>query len=116
VRIVRPVRHDLTEVIGYVFRLPGAPPETFRNAIEYCNGANSAASPVIADDLELYERIMDGNIYEDRDWIPMSRGLREDREHSNAFTRTPATSEAFIRNQFKAWSEYMGAEYMGAGQ
>lgn len=109
VRIIRPVRHDLTEVIGYVFKLPGAPPETFRNAIEYCNGANSAASPVIADDLELYERIMDGNAYRERDWIPMSRGLREDREVRNEYTRTPATSEAFIRNQFKAWADYMGA-------
>ncbi len=109
VRIVRPVRHDLTEVIGYVFRLEGAPEETFRNAIEYVNGANSAASPVISDDLELYERLLAGNRYEDRGWIPMLRGLREDREQGNGWTRTPSTSEAFIRNQFQAWRHYMAA-------
>lgn len=107
VRIVRPVRHDLTEVIGYTFRLEGAPEETYRNAVEYCTGANSAASPVIADDLELYERLMLGNAQGPDAWIPMSRGLAEDREATNAWTRTPATSEAFIRNQYAAWAGYM---------
>ncbi len=109
VRIVRPVRHDLTEVIGYVFRLEGAPEETFRNAIEYVNGANSAASPVISDDLELYERLRTGNGYDGAGWIPYTRGLNEDREAGNGWTRTPATSEAFIRNQFRAWAHYMEA-------
>ena len=106
---MRPVRHDLTEVIGYVFRLEGAPEETFRNAIEYVNGANSAASPVISDDLELYERLRMGNRFEGAGWIPYTRGLNEDREAGNGWTRTPATSEAFIRNQFRAWAQYMKA-------
>jgi len=107
VRIVRPVRHDLTEVVGYTFRLVGAPEETRVNAIEYCNGANSAASPVIADDLELYERCLYGNEYGGQEWIPMSRGLAEDRERTDAYTRAPATSETYIRNQFAAWTAYM---------
>jgi hypothetical protein len=111
VRIVRPVRVDLTEVIGYVFRLDGAPEETFRNAIEYCNGANSAASPVIADDLEIYERCDAGNRYGPREWIPMSRGLAESRADAPGRGASPATSEVFIRNQFDAWREYLaGAE------
>ena len=107
VRIVRPVRHDLTEVIGYTFRLVGAPEETWVNAIEYCTGANSAASTVISDDLEIYERCLEGNGYGAREWIPMLRGLREDREATNAFTRSPSTSERFIRNQYAAWAEMM---------
>ena len=109
VRIVRPVRHDLTEVIGYTFRLVGAPDATYVNAIEYCTGANSAASPVIADDLELYERLMLGNAQGAREWIPMSRGLHETRETTNTLTRMPSTSEAFIRNQYVAWAQYMAA-------
>jgi phenylpropionate dioxygenase-like ring-hydroxylating dioxygenase large terminal subunit len=108
VRIIRPVRHDLTEMIGYVFRLVGAPDETYVNAVEYCTGANSAASPVISDDLEIYERCLLGNAQGPREWIPYSRGAHEDRERTNALTRTPATSEAYIRNQFAAWGEYMG--------
>jgi nitrite reductase/ring-hydroxylating ferredoxin subunit len=108
IRIIRPVRHDLTEMIGFTFKLVGAPEETHVNAIEYCTGANSAASPVISDDLEIYERCLLGNEFDRREWIPMSRGINEDRERSNSLTRTPATSEAYIRNQFAAWAEYMG--------
>ena len=108
VRIVRPVRPDLTEVIGFVFKLKGAPEETFVNAIEYCNGANSAASPVIADDLEIYERCHAGNLYGDQEWIPMSRGLFENRDGFGDAHVSPATSEAYIRNQFAAWADYMG--------
>ncbi len=107
IRIIRPVRHDLTEMIGFTFKLVGAPEETHVNAIEYCTGANSAASPVIADDLEIYERLLLGNGYGERDWIPMSRGMREDRERTDALARTPATSEGYIRNQFSAWADYM---------
>lgn len=107
IRIIRPVRHDLTEMIGFTIRLIGAPEETHVNAIEYCTGANSAASPVIADDLEIYERLLLGNRTGSQEWIPMSRGLNEDRETTNAFKRTPATSEAFIRNQFASWSAMM---------
>ena len=108
VRIIRPVRNDLTEMIGFVFRLKGAPEETYRNAVEYCTGANSAASPVISDDLEIYERCLLGNGFGEREWIPVSRGLTEDRERGESFTRMPATSEGFIRNQFAAWASYMG--------
>ncbi|MEM1102529.1 MAG: Rieske 2Fe-2S domain-containing protein [Pseudomonadota bacterium] len=110
VRIVRPVRVDLTEVIGYVFKLKGAPEETFRNAIEYCNGANSAASPVISDDLEIYERCREGNFFGDEEWIPMSRGLNERFGDADTENLSPATSEAFIRNQFAAWRSYMAEE------
>jgi phenylpropionate dioxygenase-like ring-hydroxylating dioxygenase large terminal subunit len=107
VRTIRPVAPDLTEVIGYVFRLEGAPEETWRNALEYLNGANSAASPVISDDLELYQRLFEGNGFDDRGWIPMSRGLEQDRDKGDGWTRVPSTSEAFIRNQFLAWADYM---------
>lgn len=110
IRIIRPVRHDLTEMIGYTFRLVGAPEETHVNAIEYCTGANSAASPVIADDLEIYERCLEGNRNDAREWVPMARGLREVREQDNARTRSPSTSEIYIRNQFAAWAAYMEAE------
>ncbi len=108
VRIVRPVRVDLTEVIGFVFRLEGAPEETFRNAVEYCNGANSAFSPVITDDLEIYERSQLGNTYGEREWVPVKRGINERLTDEAGDDRTPATSENFIRNQYAAWAEAMG--------
>ena len=110
VRVVLPLAVDLTEVAGYVFRLVGAPPETFRNAVEYCNGANSAASHVISDDLEIYERCQVGNELGGREWIPMARGVHQGADEQGVGRRSPATSEAYIRNQFAAWAELMGAE------
>jgi phenylpropionate dioxygenase-like ring-hydroxylating dioxygenase large terminal subunit len=107
IRILRPVRHDLTEMIGYTFRLVGAPEETYGNAVEYCTGANSAASPVIADDLEIYERVRLGNAQGSQEWIPMARGAHENRSSSADRATMPATSEGFIRNQFAAWAAYM---------
>jgi phenylpropionate dioxygenase-like ring-hydroxylating dioxygenase large terminal subunit len=108
VRIVRPVAVDRTEVWGYVFKLPGAPPEVFANALEYCNGSTSGCSPVITDDLEIYERCLKGNGYGDQEWIPMSRGAGASLPPNGKPNRSPATSEIFIRNQFQAWAHFMG--------
>jgi hypothetical protein len=59
--------------------------------------------------LEIYERVRLGNGAGPRDWIPVSRGFAEDRERADDHVRVPATSEAYIRNQFAAWAGYMGA-------
>lgn len=110
VRQVIPLAVDRTEVVGWVFRLRGAPPETFRNALEYCNGANSAASTVISDDLEIYERCQTGNRTGLMEWVPMARGIHQRAEDPDSGTRSPATSEEYIRNQFAAWAHFMGGE------
>jgi 2-chlorobenzoate 1,2-dioxygenase len=107
VRLVLPLAVDRTEVAGYVFRLVGAPDETFRNSIEYCNGANSAASHVISDDLEIYERVQTGNATGAVEWIPMARGIHQRAVDDAQVTRSPATSEEYIRNQFAAWALLM---------
>ena len=41
VRIIQPVAPDLTEVIGFAFRLDGAPDGLMENALHYCNGSTS---------------------------------------------------------------------------
>ncbi|MFM2043470.1 MAG: hypothetical protein RLY86_2046 [Pseudomonadota bacterium] len=108
-RLIVPHAVDHTEVVGFVFRLKGAPEETFRNAIEYCNGANAAASPVISDDLEIYERCQTGNRQGGMEWVPMGRGLHQRADDPETGTRSPATSEEYIRNQFAAWAHFMGS-------
>lgn len=108
VRLVLPIAVDRTEVVGFVFRLKGAPEETFRNALEYCNGANSAFSTVISDDLEIYERCQMGNLQGDAEWVPMYRGIHQRAEDPETGRRSPATSEEYVRNQFAAWARLMG--------
>jgi phenylpropionate dioxygenase-like ring-hydroxylating dioxygenase large terminal subunit len=111
VRIVRPLAVDLTEVVGYVFRLKGAPEEVFRSALEYCTGAVSAASPVIADDLEIYETSQRHLRAAGSPWVSVHRAAGQRLPPDGRdLSRHPATSEAFIRNQFAAWTRWMAAE------
>jgi phenylpropionate dioxygenase-like ring-hydroxylating dioxygenase large terminal subunit len=101
IRIVRPISVDETEVLGYCFRLDGVPDEVTRNSLVYCNMATSAFSPVVADDLEIYER--------------SQRNLRSPGSPGTYCARAlgaavpPATSEEYIRNQYRVWQDYLGA-------
>lgn len=106
VRIIHPLAVDLTEVIGLVFRLKGAPNETFEPARQYCTLATSALSNVVTDDLEIYEGIQRESVRSPA-WLPISRGL--DPGNNSNVGRQPATSEAFIRNQYAHWLTMLSA-------
>lgn len=111
VRIVRPLAVDLTEVVGYVFRLKGAPDEVFQSALEYCTGAVSAASPVIADDLEIYETAQRHYQADGNPWVSLHRGHGQAMSpEGGGLSRHAATSEEFIRNQFRAWVRYVAED------
>ena len=101
VRIVQPLAPDLTEVIGYVFKLEGAPDGLMQSALNYCNPSTSAFSPVITDDLEIYEGIQ-RTAKEAPGWLQISR--RTERKAELPATGSyAATSEAYIRNQYESW-------------
>ncbi len=109
IRVIRPVAVDRTEVLGFCFRLKGAPDEMFRDTIRFANVTNAVASPVLTDDLETYFRIRCGVESEGSDWIPTSRGLGRDVEDGNGGWRAEnGLSELHIRNMFRCWSDYMG--------
>jgi phenylpropionate dioxygenase-like ring-hydroxylating dioxygenase large terminal subunit len=107
VRLVVPLAVDLTEVVGYVFRLKGAPPEIEKNAMDYCIGATSAASPVIADDLDIYEGQQRLFASDGAEWISLHRANAAPAPGDDGSVRHPGASEEFIRNQFRAWAAYM---------
>lgn len=101
VRIIQPIAPDLTEVIGFVFRLEGAPDGLMENALHYCNGSTSAFSTVITDDLEIYEGIQ-RTALSSPGWMQIAREQRP-RADAPGTGSYPATSEAFIRNQYDSW-------------
>jgi len=108
VRIMQPLRPDLTEVIGFVFRLDGAPDGLLESALNYCNGSTSAFSTVITDDLEIYEgiqRAAEGA----PGWLQIARetGRRAPKPGTGSY---PATSEAYIRNQYNSWLDALCGE------
>ena len=107
-RVVQPVAVDRTEVLGFCFRLKGAPESMFRDTIRFANITNAVASPVLTDDLETYARIRAGLVSDGTDWIQTSRGLGTDTADGNGGMRaTNGTSELHIRNMFGAWADYM---------
>lgn len=106
IRVVRPLSVNETEVWGYAFRLKGAPEEVTRNSVFYCNIATSGFSPVVADDLEIYERAQQVHERGMTDWVNVVRGYRQEAD-AGRNAPPPATSEEYIRNQYRVWLEFL---------
>jgi hypothetical protein len=103
VRIVQPLAPDLTEVVTMCFRLKGAPESTFSSAVSYSTGASSPLSSVITDDLEIYESIQ-RSAAGSSSWISIGRGSNIGVDNAADGT-VPATSEGYIRGQYRVWAE-----------
>jgi phenylpropionate dioxygenase-like ring-hydroxylating dioxygenase large terminal subunit len=107
-RVIHPLAVDRTLVCTYSFKLRGAPPEMFRNAIRFANIVNGTGSLVLTDDLEIYNRIGLGISSEGAEWLQIGRGYSSDvpDEHGGRRGKN-STSEVYIRNMFDAWVQYM---------
>lgn len=105
-RVIRPVDVDRTLVEIYTFRLKGAPEETFRRAVVYANVVNSPSSVVMPDDVEVYARCQEGLRSDGGDWVSHHRDAGRDRVEDGCRTAN-GLSELPMRNQFRAWSQYM---------
>jgi phenylpropionate dioxygenase-like ring-hydroxylating dioxygenase large terminal subunit len=106
IRMLRPVSVDCTEQHGFTFRLGGAPREMFEASIRMVTTNNSPSSLVTTDDHEVFERIQETLETGDGEWEDWSRGLEEN--------RSEGTNEIAMRNQHRAWAEYMSETAGGA--
>jgi phenylpropionate dioxygenase-like ring-hydroxylating dioxygenase large terminal subunit len=110
-RIVHPLAVDRTVVHTCSFRLAGAPERMFRDTVAFANVVNGPASPVLTDDLEIYERSQRGLAQQRSDWVYLGRGHGGDVADGDGTLRgKTGTSEIHIRNQLAAWVEYLTAE------
>mgnify|MGYP003677850867 CR=1 FL=1 len=84
----------------------------FERAVAFANIVNGTGSTVLTDDLEVYERMQIGLHTDGNEWIDTSRGFgRDATDEVNGLERgATGTSEVAIRNQYKAWADYMTAE------
>ncbi|MCW5771865.1 MAG: Rieske 2Fe-2S domain-containing protein [Rhodospirillaceae bacterium] len=105
-RAIVPLAPDLTRVDIWVMRMKGAPEWMHKRNVAFANTVHSPSSIVKADDLEAYERVQAGAVSTGGDWISLHRGAGGRRE-GNAAEVSGALSEAFIRNQYRAWRDYM---------
>jgi phenylpropionate dioxygenase-like ring-hydroxylating dioxygenase large terminal subunit len=108
-RAIRPLGVDKTLTEIWHFRLKGAPEAIYRRALGYYNLVNSPSTMVNADDLENFWKIHQGLQSEGGDWVSFHRHHGNDDEQDGVVSSRFGTSEAPMRNQFRAWAEYMGA-------
>lgn len=108
-RVIRPVAVDRTMIEIQTFRLKGAPEAVFRRSLMYANVINSPSSNVMADDVELYARCQKGNQTRGGEWVSLHRYAGTDRAVEGGLVSANGTSELPMRNQFRAWKQYMTA-------
>jgi phenylpropionate dioxygenase-like ring-hydroxylating dioxygenase large terminal subunit len=106
IRVLHPTAVNRTEQHSYVFRLNGAPEEIFRIAVCVVTQSNTPSSIVTTDDHEALERIQEALASGEREWIEVSRGLGREKAMADGLT-AEGTNELLIRNQHRAWLDYM---------
>ena len=108
-RAVRPLGVDRTLTEIWHFRLKGAPEPIYRRSLAYYNLVNSPSTLINADDLENFWKCHQGLASDGGDWVSFARHHGHDIEKDGEVSSAPnkGTSEAPMRNQMKAWAEYM---------
>jgi benzoate/toluate 1,2-dioxygenase alpha subunit len=106
IRVARPIAVDKTLVESWTFRLKGAPPQLLERTCTYSRLINSPFSVVGHDDLHAYRAIQQGLHAGGNEWVSLHRNY-DPAEVGQKELTTIGTSEASMRNQYRAWARYM---------
>lgn len=106
-RCLRPLSPGKTLSEIWHFRLKGVPEAIYRRSLWYYNLVNSPATMVNADDLENWTKGQWGLESDGGDWVSFHRNYGGDTERDGVIYSNKGTSEAVMRNQFRAWCQYM---------
>jgi benzoate/toluate 1,2-dioxygenase alpha subunit len=106
IRVARPLAADRTVLESWTFRLKGAPESLLQRTVMYNRLINSPMSVVGHDDLHCYRAIQEGLAAKGNEWISLHRNF-DPAEASAAELTANGTSEISMRNQFRAWREFM---------
>lgn len=106
-RVFKPLAANKTLVESWTFRLVGAPDKLLERTLMYNRLINAPTSVVAHDDTELYERAQEGLHSRGRDWINIQRLYDADEPREDAEFVTNGTNELQMRNQMRAWAQFM---------
>ena len=106
IRVARPLAADRTLIESYTFRLKGAPERLLQRTVMYNRLINSPMSVVGHDDLHCYRSIQEGLAADVNEWVSLHRNF-DPAEARTPDLATNGTSEISMRNQFRAWREFM---------
>jgi hypothetical protein len=106
IRVARPLAADKTVLESYTFRLKGAPQALLERTVTYNRLINSPMSVVGHDDLHCYRAIQEGLAAQGNDWVNLQRDFKDG--EAGEFNAN-GTSDVSMRNQFRAWREFMAS-------
>jgi phenylpropionate dioxygenase-like ring-hydroxylating dioxygenase large terminal subunit len=109
IRVARPLAADKTLLESYTFRLKGAPDALLERTVTYNRLINSPMSVVGHDDLHCYRAIQEGLAAQGNEWVNLQRNF-DPAEASAAELTANGTSDISMRNQFRAWREFMATQ------
>lgn len=108
-RVIRPISASETVVESWIFELVGAPVQLLERTVQYNNLINSPCSMVAHDDVEMYERAMDGLRSRANDWVNVARLFEPGESHEQTQV-VSGTSERAMRNFYNTWQQLMQAQ------
>ncbi|MEE2745541.1 MAG: aromatic ring-hydroxylating dioxygenase subunit alpha [Pseudomonadota bacterium] len=106
-RVFKPLAANRTLVESWIFRLVGAPDMLLERTAMYNRLINAPTSIVGHDDAEVYERAQEGLECQGNLWMNFQRDHFAE-EGVVAKEEFPGSTEAQMRNQFRAWKRFMG--------
>ena len=106
IRVARPLAADRTLIESWTFRLKGAPDSLLHRTVMYNRLINSPMSVVGHDDLHCYRSAQEGLAADGNEWVSLHRNFDPDEAKASELTCN-GTSEVSMRNQFRAWREFM---------
>ena len=106
IRVIRPLAVDRTLVEAWSFRTVGGPDLLLDRAMTYNRLVFSPMSVVAHDDVHLFESIQKGLHAQGNEWISLHRDQRGV-EPTDVTASINGTNEWLMRNQFRAWAEFM---------
>jgi phenylpropionate dioxygenase-like ring-hydroxylating dioxygenase large terminal subunit len=107
IRVARPLAADKTVIESWTFRLKGAPDKLLERTVMYNRLINSPMSVVGHDDLHCYRSAQEGLAAEGNEWVSLHRNFTPGETGEMTCN---GTSEISMRNQFRAWREFMAHE------
>jgi benzoate/toluate 1,2-dioxygenase subunit alpha len=108
IRVARPLAADRTVIESWTFRLKGAPAKLLERTVMYNRLINSPMSVVGHDDLHCYRSAQEGLAAAGNEWVSLHRNFDESELGKSELTCN-GTSEISMRNQFRAWKQFMAA-------
>lgn len=109
IRVIRPLAADRTLVEAWSFRAEGSPELMLQRALTYNRLVFSPMSVVAHDDLHLFESAQRGLAAGRNEWVSLHRGHRAG-EFDFPTQDVNGTNEILMRNQFRAWAQYMALD------